>query len=47
MSKKGMIVFFVTPEQAEAICKHYGKDVNELENYEVCALLNKLIDSVR
>ena len=38
------ITFVLTPEQAEDICKHFGENINELEEYEICELLDRLID---
>ena len=38
------INFIITPEQAEDICKYYGKDINEMEDYEIGELLDRLID---
>ena len=38
------INFTLTPEQAEDICKHFGENINELEEYEICELLDRLID---
>ena len=38
------INFMLTGEQAKDICKHYGKDIKEMEDWEVCELLDRLID---
>ena len=38
------ISYLITPEQAEAICKHYGKNIEEMEDYDVCGLLDDIID---
>jgi len=38
------IQFTFITEQQEIVAEHYGKDVNELESYEVCELLDRLID---
>jgi hypothetical protein len=38
------INFIITNEQAEDICKHYGKHTNELEDWQICELLDRLID---
>lgn len=42
----GNIDFVITPDQAETICKHFGKSVDELEEWEVSELLDRLIDEV-
>lgn len=39
------INYILTREQAEDICKHYGQDVSKLEDYEICELLDLLIDN--
>lgn len=36
--------FILTREQAEDICKHYGKNINELQEWEICELVDKIID---
>lgn len=38
------INFILTREQAEDICKYYKKNINEMEDWEICELLDKLID---
>lgn len=38
------ILFRITLEQANDLCKHFGKNIAELEEYEICELLDKLID---
>lgn len=38
------INFILTFEQAKNICEHYGKDIFYLEDWEVCELLDRLID---
>lgn len=38
------IIFALTHEQAEDICKHYGKNIAELEEFEIGELLDRLID---
>ena len=38
------INFVLTHEQAEDICKHYGKNIAELENWEIGELVDRLID---
>lgn len=36
--------FVFTEDQQEAVCKHYGKDKSQLDDYEICELLDRLID---
>lgn len=38
------ILFRITQDQGEKICKFCYKDINKLENYEICELLDKIID---
>jgi hypothetical protein len=38
------ISFILTPEQAQDICKHYNMNASEMEDYEICELLDRLID---
>lgn len=36
--------FTFTEDQQEAVCRHYGHERNELDYYQVCELLDRLID---
>ena len=38
------IEFLITPDQAETICKHFGKNKEDLLDYEIAELLDRLID---
>lgn len=38
------INFILTYEQAKGICEYYGKDITELQDWEINELLNRLID---
>lgn len=40
------ILFHITEEQAHNISNYFGKNYKELEEYEICELLDKLIDSI-
>lgn len=40
------ISFPLTEDQAAKVCKHYGKDINDLQEYEICELLDKIIDEL-
>ena len=44
MEQESNILFHITNDQADRIAKHFGKDVNNLEEYEICELLDKIID---
>lgn len=41
-----MILFHITKEQAEKICKHFKKDFKTLEEYEITELLDTIIDEL-
>lgn len=38
------INFILTRDTATDICQFFGQDINALEDYQVCELLDKLID---
>lgn len=38
------INFLLTYEQAKDICEHYGENIENMEEWEVCELLDRLID---
>lgn len=38
------IDFILTMEQARDICNYYGKNMDDLDTYDICELLDKLID---
>lgn len=40
------IMFMITTDQIDTICKHFNKNVNDLEDYEICELLDKIIDNL-
>lgn len=40
------ILFHITESQVESLCKHFNKDITTLQEYEVCELLDKLIDEL-
>lgn len=46
MPEENVIGFHITEDQAKIIAAHFGKDYKELEEYEICELLDKLIDEV-
>jgi len=44
MEQENNILFHITLGQAEAIVKHFGKDINDVEDYEICEMLDEIID---
>lgn len=39
-------IFILTEDQKETICKHFEKDRNDLEDWEIAELLDKVIDNL-
>ena len=46
MEQENWIDYKITIDQAELICKHFNRNINDLEEYEICELLDKLIDKL-
>lgn len=42
-----VITFGLTQDQAEKLCSHYNKNINDLQEYEICELLDKLLDELK
>ena len=40
------INYMLTYEMAKDICEHYDVDISEAEDWEICELLDRLIDEV-
>ena len=40
----GNIEFIISEDQANDICRFYGKEREDIEDYEVAELLDRLID---
>lgn len=40
------ILYHITNNQAELLAKYYNKDINTLEEYEICELLDAYIDEI-
>ena len=40
------INFILTYEQAQGICEYYGENIEDLQDWEVNELLDRLIDEV-
>lgn len=46
MKSDSVITFGITLDRAKKICEYYGKDINKVQGYEVCELLDRLIDDI-
>lgn len=44
---QNVILFEITLEQAEKLCKHYNKNLEELDTHDLCDLLDKYIDEIK
>ena len=44
MEEENNILFHITLSQAEAIARHFEKDIEDLEDYEICELLDRILD---
>lgn len=44
---KTNINFILTVEQAEAMCEAAGKEIDSMEEYEICELLDSVISEYR
>lgn len=40
------IDFHITEEQVSKICEYFGKDESELEEVDICSLLDQIIDEL-
>lgn len=45
MSKEAY-TFTLTEDQKETICRHFGVDMNEVEDWQIAELLDKVIDDL-
>lgn len=43
MKSDSVLSFGITLDQAKRICEYYGKDINKVEEYEVCDMLDQII----
>lgn len=41
-----LITFHITEDQAIKICEYFNEDYRMLEDYEICELLDRLIDKI-
>ena len=39
-------IFVFTDEQQEIVCSHFGKKKEEMEEWEICELLDEVIDNL-
>ena len=46
MKSDSVLSFSITLDQAKRICKYYGKDINTVEEHEICGLLDKIINNL-
>lgn len=44
MEQENNIIFHITLDQAEAIARHFEKDIKDLDEYEICELLDRILD---
>lgn len=47
MEQENYIDFHITEDQAKLICKYWNQNYNDLDEYEICELLNKTIDELK
>ena len=41
------ILYHLDLNQAELLCKYYDKDINQLEECEICELLDSYINEIK
>ena len=46
MEAENYIDFHITEDQAKTIAAYFYKEYDKLEDYEICELLDKLIDNL-
>ena len=46
MKDDSVLSFGITVDQAKRICEYYGKDINTVQGYEVCEMLDQIIDDL-
>lgn len=42
--RSGNIEFAITPDQARSICETFGEDYSRMSDFEICELLDRLIN---
>lgn len=40
------IEFQITPDQAKKICEYFGVEYDDINDYEICEYLDKIIDEL-
>ena len=38
------ITYLITADQAKTICEHFGKNVEEMEDSDICGMLDEIIN---
>lgn len=46
MEQENYIDYHITEGQVKIICRYWNKDYKNLEDYEICELLDKTIDEL-
>lgn len=46
MESDSVMSYNLTSDQVETICKHYNKEVEEVEDYQVAEMLDDIIDNL-
>ena len=46
MPEQNSIMFQISLDQAERLVRYYGKEMQDLEDYEICELLDKYLDEI-
>ena len=44
---ENVVLFEISLEQAEKLCKYYNKNLEDLDVHDLCALLDKYIDEIK
>ncbi len=47
MGKDDIYNYIITEEQKSIICRYFGKDSNDMEDWEISELLDKVIDDLK
>ena len=40
------IEFVILQEQAEVLCEHFNMDIDSVEQYQICEMLDRVIDNL-
>ena len=44
--EQSVILYNITFDQAEIIANHFGRNIKELDEYEICEMLDTIIDKL-